>query len=297
MFKVDSGGLIGRPENPPAFPVEHRFEVGGETLEIADVPVQAAANGQPARRLAVIPPVALRYLSDVRLFAPGAERPVMVEVTALRDGAAGTLELTRRGRLESRARVAAIPACLGRRKREAGVHRHCPDPTGYGRHHGCGSRGRGDVEQRAGRDPVRAYPHTVASAARAAQGRGPRPCDQGPARRLHSRRRRPGGRGLEEMGYDVTRLAGEDLTPEKLSGLDSRGDRRSCVQRAERPRRPHWLRSSTFALGGRDGRRAVQPAERAQDKPARPVRPAALRLPCDRRERAGRRSSRPTTRF
>ena len=93
LFKVDPGTLIGQPENPPAFPVEHRFQVGGQTLEIADVPVQAAEQGQPARRLDVIAPVALRPLSEVRLFAPGAERPVDVEVTAARDGAAGTLDL------------------------------------------------------------------------------------------------------------------------------------------------------------------------------------------------------------
>ena len=93
LFKVDAGKLIGRPDNPPAFPVEHRFQVGGETLEIADVPVQAAANGQPTRPLDVIAPVALRHLSDVRLFAPGAERRVEVEVTASRDEVAGTLEL------------------------------------------------------------------------------------------------------------------------------------------------------------------------------------------------------------
>ena len=37
MFKVEPGMLIGRPENPPAFPVEHQFQVGGQTLEIADV--------------------------------------------------------------------------------------------------------------------------------------------------------------------------------------------------------------------------------------------------------------------
>jgi len=37
--------------------------------------------------------VSLRPLSDVRLFAPGAERRVDIEVTAARDGAAGTLDL------------------------------------------------------------------------------------------------------------------------------------------------------------------------------------------------------------
>ena len=55
------------------------------------MPVQAAANGQPTRPLDVIAPVALRHLSDVRLFAPGAERRVEVEVTAVRDRAVGAL--------------------------------------------------------------------------------------------------------------------------------------------------------------------------------------------------------------
>jgi hypothetical protein len=93
MFKVDTGMLIGRPENLPAFPVEHHFQVGGERLEIADVPVQAAAKGEPARRLDVIAPVALRYVSDVRLFAPGSVRRVEVELAAARDDVAGTLVL------------------------------------------------------------------------------------------------------------------------------------------------------------------------------------------------------------
>lgn len=96
MYRVDAVALIGRPENPPAFPVEHRFQVGGETLVIPDEPVQITAGtekGETRHRLDVIPPVSLRYPSEVRLFAPGSERPVEVEVTAARAGAAGTLEL------------------------------------------------------------------------------------------------------------------------------------------------------------------------------------------------------------
>ena len=78
MFRVEPGTMIGLAENPPAFPVEHRFRVGDQTLEIDDVVVQAAAQGEHQRRLDVIAPVALRYVSDVRLFAPGSERPVEV---------------------------------------------------------------------------------------------------------------------------------------------------------------------------------------------------------------------------
>ena len=89
MFRVADATLIGRPENPPAFPVEQVFEVDGQTLVIPDEPVQ----GETHNRLEVIPPVALKFLSDVRLFAPGSSRPVEIEVTAFRPNAAGTLRL------------------------------------------------------------------------------------------------------------------------------------------------------------------------------------------------------------
>ena len=72
------------------------FEVGGQTLVVPDEPVQVtidAAKGEIRRRLDVIPPVSLRFASDVRLFAPGAARPVEVVVAAFRAGAAGTLQL------------------------------------------------------------------------------------------------------------------------------------------------------------------------------------------------------------
>ena len=41
MFRVDDPSLIGRPENPPVFPIEQVFEVGGQTLVIPDEPVQS----------------------------------------------------------------------------------------------------------------------------------------------------------------------------------------------------------------------------------------------------------------
>ena len=53
MFVVDDAALIGRPENPPAFPVEQVFEVGGQTLVVPDEPVQVAhdsARGEYRRR-------------------------------------------------------------------------------------------------------------------------------------------------------------------------------------------------------------------------------------------------------
>lgn len=96
MFRVDDPSLIGRPENPPAFPVEHVFEVGGQTLIIPDEPVQVAtepASGEFRRRLDVIPPVALGVGFEVALFSPGASHLVEVEVTAYRAGVVGALSL------------------------------------------------------------------------------------------------------------------------------------------------------------------------------------------------------------
>ena len=95
LFHVDDPALIGRPENPPAFPIEYVFEVGGQTLVVSGEPVPAAdPRSQPcAAGWTSIPPVSLRFVSGVQLFAPGAARPVTVEVTAARARAAGTVRL------------------------------------------------------------------------------------------------------------------------------------------------------------------------------------------------------------
>ena len=96
MFRVDDASLIGRPENPPAFPVEQIFEVGGQTLVIPDEPVQIltnSANHKIRRKLDVIPPVSLKFASDVELFSPGKSHPVEVEILAARANSAGMLQL------------------------------------------------------------------------------------------------------------------------------------------------------------------------------------------------------------
>jgi len=97
VFRVDETELIGRPENPLPFPIEEVFEVGSQTLVIPDEPVQIpsdATHGETRRRLEVIAPVALKFASDIRLFAPGATRPVEVDVTTFRPSVTGTLRLT-----------------------------------------------------------------------------------------------------------------------------------------------------------------------------------------------------------
>ena len=96
LAQVDDPSLIGRPENPPVFPIEYVFDVGGQTLVIAGEAVPATsdpANAAMRRHLDVIPPVSLRFTSNVELFAPGAARPVVVELTAARARAAGTVQL------------------------------------------------------------------------------------------------------------------------------------------------------------------------------------------------------------
>ncbi len=95
MFRVEDPHLIGRPENPPVFPIEQVFDVGGQTLIVPDQPVQTTANrvAGETRRLEVISPVSLKLASDVGLFAPKARRSVTVEVTAARPDTTGTLRL------------------------------------------------------------------------------------------------------------------------------------------------------------------------------------------------------------
>jgi LmbE family N-acetylglucosaminyl deacetylase len=221
LFRVEPATLIGSPENPPAFPVAYHFNVGGQTLEIDDVPVQAAESGQPARRLDVIAPVSLRPLSDVRLFAPGAERQVGIEVTAARDGAAGTLDL------KAPAGWSVTPASQPFRLSSAGdsakLSFTVKAPSAPGTAALTAEARVSDRTWSTGRVVIR-HEHI------------PVQLLQPPARLkavaldLAIKGRRVGyvpgagdsvAEGLEEMGYEVTRLNGADLTPEKLAGLDA----------------------------------------------------------------------------
>jgi LmbE family N-acetylglucosaminyl deacetylase len=96
LFHVDDPSMIGQPENAPVFPIEQVFEVGGETIVIADQPMNVAKNSSGAeerRKLDVIPPVSLHFNSEVSLFAPGSSHPVEIEVTAARANSKGTLQL------------------------------------------------------------------------------------------------------------------------------------------------------------------------------------------------------------
>ena len=87
MFHVDDPKLIGRPENPPVFPVDFVFDVGGQKLLVHDEPVAGT------RRLDVIPPISLKFDSQVQLFAPDSQRTIAIQVSARRANSHGKLRL------------------------------------------------------------------------------------------------------------------------------------------------------------------------------------------------------------
>lgn len=96
LFHVDDPSLIGRPENPPVFPIQQIFEVGGQILVLADQPMHIATDSsgkETRRKLDVIPPVSLHFASDVSLFAPGSSHRVEIDITAARPNSGGTLQL------------------------------------------------------------------------------------------------------------------------------------------------------------------------------------------------------------
>jgi LmbE family N-acetylglucosaminyl deacetylase len=96
LFRVDDPSLIGLPENPPAFPIEQVFEICGQILVIPDEAVQVttnSVNSEIRRRMEVIPPVSLDFVSDIALLAPGTSHPVEVEMLASRADSNGILRL------------------------------------------------------------------------------------------------------------------------------------------------------------------------------------------------------------
>src|SRR5262249_2352974 len=95
MSDVEDPTLIGRPEDPPAFPVEYIFDIEGDRMVLSGEPVPATPSSPsdvPAR-LMIVPPVSLQFASDVDLFAPGASRAVTVELVAARRGIVGRVAL------------------------------------------------------------------------------------------------------------------------------------------------------------------------------------------------------------
>lgn len=223
MFQVKDTALIGRPENPPAFPVEQVFEVGGQRLIIQDEPVQVptgAAKELP-RRLEVIPPISLKPISEVRLFAPGASRAVEIEVTASRANSAGSL------RLDTPAGWKVMPPTQPFRLTAVGDHTRLSftvtapsQPT------------TGEITARAtingvlcdtGRFEIH-YAHIPSLLLQSPS------LVKGVVLNLATRGKEIGylpgagdsvAQALEEMGYHVTMLTGADLTADRLRGFDA----------------------------------------------------------------------------
>ena len=224
MVQVNDPALIGRPENPPIFPVEQVFEVGGQTLVIPDEPVQIAsdpAGGETRRRMEVIAPVSFKFTSEVRLLVPGAARPVEVEIAAFRPGVAGSIRLAApAGWKITPATQAFRLSAVGERAKLAFTITAPTQPSS------AVITGRVDVSgsQYASERVEVHYAHIP-------------PVLLQPSARLKAvsfelatRGQKigyvPGAgdgvlEGLEQMGYAITRLPGADLTAEKLPDLDA----------------------------------------------------------------------------
>jgi LmbE family N-acetylglucosaminyl deacetylase len=222
-FKVEPPELIGRPENPPAFPVEQVFEVSGQRLVVADEPrAMASTDGKEhSRRFEVIPPVWLTFNSDIALFAPGGSHAVEIEAKATRPRVQSEV------RIETPSGWRVEPA--NRQIQIAGRGEHIrltfnvtapsepatASPTAHAR-----VEGRDFSSRRIDLDFPHIPPQLLQPAAQV----------KAVGLQLATRGRRVGyipGAGdsvaecLQQMGYEVTTLNGPDLTPERLSGLDA----------------------------------------------------------------------------
>jgi len=224
MFRVDDPSLIGRPENPPAIPVEYILEVGGQKLVLEDEAVAidfGPGSAQTRRKPEVVAPVSLAFGSPVALFAPGSTRKVEVEVVSYRAGAAGTLRLDAPGAW--RVYPASQPFHLAVVGDRAEFTFEVTAPAAQESCEIAADADIGGAHFENQRTEIH-YSHI------------PPIVLQPPARlkalslSLAIRGRRVGylpGAGdgtaasLEQMGYDVEQLAGADLTSTRLRGLDA----------------------------------------------------------------------------
>jgi LmbE family N-acetylglucosaminyl deacetylase len=224
MFRVDDASLIGTPENPPAFPVEQVFEVGGQTLVIPDESVQVitnSANIEIRRKLDVIPPVSLKFASDVALFSPGTAHPVEVEIVAARAGSTGTLQLEApAGWKISPAKQEFHLAAVGER---AQLKFTITAPAQATTAKIIASAEIGGVRYRNQREEI-SYPHIPRQLLQ------PLVSLKAVSLDLAIRGKKVGylpGAGdsvaenLKQMGYEVTSLTGADLTTNRLADFDA----------------------------------------------------------------------------
>jgi len=223
-FTVDNPALIGQPENPPVFPVQYVFEVGGQTLLIPNEPVQLLTNstaGVIRRQLDVISPVALKLGSDVVLFAPGKSRPVEVTITAFRASQSGTLQLeTPDGWNATPAKQSFALHAVGEQQ-TLRFEVTAPAQTAAARI--VASAEIGGQRYRNQREEI-SYPHIPRQLLQPAAAFKALSLD------LAIRGQKVGylpGAGdnvaaaIQQMGYAVTRLGGDDLTTNRLRDFDA----------------------------------------------------------------------------
>jgi LmbE family N-acetylglucosaminyl deacetylase len=224
MFRVDDASLIGRPENPPAFPVEQVFEVGGQTLVIPGEPVQIitnSANKKIRRKLDVIPPVSLKFASDVELFSPGKSNLVEVEILAARANSSGTLQLQAPADWKiSPPQQSFDLAEIGDRKKLIFTVT-APQKSTTAKI--VADAEIGGVHYRNAREEI-SYPHIPRQLLQPIASTKAVSLDL--AVRGHTVGYLPGAgdsiaENLKQMGYAVKILGDADLTPENLSGFDA----------------------------------------------------------------------------
>jgi len=223
-YTVSDPALIGTPENAPAVPVVHVFEVDGQTLEVADEPVQVIGDpvkGELRHRLRVIPPVSLELVRPLEIVKPGGAVPVDVQLKAARAKLAGQVRLAAPpGWLVAPETRAYALAAAGDTAR---VTFTLTAPSAPATAHVTASASAGDQSYDRSRIDIR-YDHI------------PPQIMQPPATltavcldlKIHGQRvgYLPGaGDGvdasLERMGYQVKHLTDGDLSPAGLAGLDA----------------------------------------------------------------------------
>ena len=224
IFRVDAPRLIGRPENPPVFPIEQVFEVGGQTLVINDEPFAVIGqkdNAANRNQLKAIPPVSLRFGSEVALFAPGGSHPVEVEVTAARPKLNGTLKV--QAPTGWRVEPASLPlqiAETGGRSKVTFTVTAPTEPASATLTAHAMVQGKDFSSQRIELQYRHIPPQLLQPPASV----------KAVSLQMAIRGRQVGyipGAGdsvaecLQQMGYQVTTLTGPELTPEKLHGLDA----------------------------------------------------------------------------
>ncbi len=222
LFRVSNPALIGRPENPPVFPVEFVFELAGERFVISDEPVTALdSSDKRAMHMEIVPPVWLHFPAEVRLLAPGASKSLELEATASRPGVAGTINLDapERWNVEPASQQFTLAAAGDKKKLTFKVTAPADASTANISAHA-------EVNgQRFGNDSIRIqYPHIPPQLLQ------PHARVKTVALEMATRGHQVGyvpGAGdsvaeaLEEMGYEVTKLQGPDLTPENLRKFDA----------------------------------------------------------------------------